>query len=230
MRRALWLLLLAPSACLVPGLEVGPEQSAVAGSTATSGAAGATSGGAGSAAEGGSEANGGSEPNGGASRPAAGGSAGNPAEPRCDALPIPPKSMWSVTASSSSLGNGTEQDPLHNPPEQAIDGTMGERWASGLPQEEGQWFHIDFGATAAISEVTLRLGTDIDDYPREFEISLSYRHTDFEAVALASGHGASVSESVIPLDKKSVGRYLMIRQTGNAPRWWSIAEIDVACH
>jgi len=221
MRRAPWLLLLlAPSSCVVPGLEVGPEQSNVAGSSPVSGNAGTPSGGAGAAAEGGSEPNGG----------ATGGSAGNPAEPRCDALPIPAKSMWRVKASSSSLGDGSEQDPLHNPPEQAIDGTMDERWASGLPQEEGQWFHIDFGATAAISEVTLQLGTDIDDYPRAFEISVSYRHTDFEAVAIASGHGASVSETVIPLEKKAVGRYMLIRQTGSAPRWWSIAEIDVACH
>jgi hypothetical protein len=218
--RALGLLLtaLAASACVVPGLEVG---------AGSGGGGGAQVGGAGSAGDGGSSAGGGAafEPSSGAA-----GTAGAQPVPRCEDLPIPPKSAWMVAASSSSLGNGSEADPLYNPPRHVIDGTIDERWASGLPQEAGQWFHIDFGATAAISEVTLQQGTDLDDYPRGYEISLSYRHTDFEAVASASGQGASVSETVIPLEKVSIGRYMLIRQTGNAPRWWSIAEVDVACH
>ncbi|MDF3068693.1 MAG: hypothetical protein K0R38_4294 [Polyangiaceae bacterium] len=60
--------------------------------------------------------------------------------------------------------------------------------------------------------------------------SLSHRHTDFDARACAQGTGAPVSEQVIPLGEKSVGRYLMIRQTGSSETWWSIAELDVACH
>jgi len=216
-QRMLGLLLpwLASTACVVPGLELGPAQG---------GAAGSAGGGGGAPTSAGTPASGGTKSD------QAGSNGRTPPEPRCEDLPIPPKSAWMVAASSSSLGDGTETDPLHNPPAHAIDGTTTERWASGQPQEDGQWFHIDFGASAAISEVTLQQGTDIDDYPRAYEISLSYQHTDFDAVASATGQGASVSETVIPLAKLSVGRYMLVRQTGTAPRWWSIAELDVACH
>jgi len=161
----------------------------------------------------------------------AGGGSGGAAEPRCEDFPIPPKSIWMVAASSSSLGTLAQADPLYNPPTNAIDDSLTDRWASGQAQAtEGQWFHIDFGTTVAVSEVTLEQGTNVDDYPRGYEISLSYRHTDFDAAASATGQGAAVSESVIPLDKRAIGRYMLIRQTGSAERWWSIAEVNVACH
>jgi len=210
--RAPWLLLplLGLSSCVVPGLELGPGQ----GGAATSGAAGGS----------------GTSPLGGASALAGGGS-GGAAEPRCEDFPIPPKSIWMVAASSSSLGTLSETDPLYNPPTNAIDDSLTDRWASGQAQEtDGQWFHVDFGTTVAISEVTLEQGTNLDDYPRGYEISLSYRHTDFDAAASATGQGAYVSETVIPLEKRAVGRYMLVRQTGAAERWWSIAEINVACH
>ena len=138
-------------------------------------------------------------------------------------------SRWSVTASSSSLGKGVETDPLYNPPSHVADGALDERWASGQPQEDGQWFHVDFGVEVALSHVILQQGRDLDDFPRGYEISVSHRHTDFDAVARASGHGASVSEKVIPLDRPALGRYLLIKQTGSAKSWWSIAEISVEC-
>jgi hypothetical protein len=124
-----------------------------------------------------------------------------------------------------------EGDPLYNPPAHVTDGSLDERWASGTPQEaDGQWFHVDFGRDVAVSEVTLQQGQSLRDFPRGFAISLSHRHTDFDARACAQGTGAPVSEQVIPLGEKAVGRYLMIRQTGSSETWWSIAELDVACH
>jgi hypothetical protein len=234
-RQSPWLLLalLGPSSCLVPGLEIGPEPSA-AGSSSTAGH-GFTSGGthALSNAAGGSllqiagAGGGGSESSAGAEL---GGGAGRDAVVRCDEHPVPPKELWSVTASSSSLGSGIETDPLFNPPSHVADGALDERWASGQPQEEGQWFHVDFGVDVAISHVILQQGRDIDDFPRGYEISVSERHTDFDAIARASGHGASVSETVIPLEIPVVGRYMLIKQTGSAKAWWSIAEISVECH
>jgi hypothetical protein len=201
--------LLGLCSCVVPGLELGPAEGG-------SGGGGAAF--AGDSAIGGAVAQ--------------AGSGGAPAEIRCEDFPITPKSLWMVAASSSSLGNGTEMDPLYNPPSHAVDGNMNDRWASGQAQdgEAGQWFHIDFGATVALSEVTLEQGTSLDDFPRGYQISLSYRHTDFDAVASATGVGASVSETVIPLEQRAIGRYMLIRQTGAAERWWSIAEINVACH
>jgi hypothetical protein len=151
---------------------------------------------------------------------------------RCGDRPIPPKTQWVVAASSSSLGNGLESDPLYNPPAHVADGQVSERWASGMPQApEGQWLHIDFGQEIAASELTLRQGMDLNDFPRGYAISMSNRHTDFEAHACTMGVGASVSEAVIPFGEMALGRYLLIQQTGkDAQRWWAIAELDVACH
>jgi endo-1,3(4)-beta-glucanase len=210
-RSSCWLLLplLGLSSCVVPGLELGPAQGGSGGGPAIAGDGG-TGGGA----------------------TAQAGTAGAPLEIRCEDFPITPKLTWMVAASSTSLGNGTATDPLYNPPSHAVDGNMNDRWASGQAQDgdAGQWFHIDFGATVALSEVTLEQGMNLDDFPRGYEISLSYRHTDFDAVASAKGVGAAVSESVIPLEERAIGRYMLIRQTGAAERWWSIAEINVACH
>lgn len=233
MRRssARFLVALGTGGCVVPALEVGTEPGPageggtfpVAGQSGSGGDGGHLAGSsAGSAALGGDAANTGAS--------ILGGSGGGSRVARCEVAPIPPKSGWQVAAFTSSLGSGKEEDPLFNPPEHVIDEDMNERWASGQPQTDGQWFHVDFGATATISEVTLQQGPHLQDYPRGYEISVSYRHTDFEAVASARGEGASVSETVIPLERRVTGRYMMIRQTGQAPKWWSIAEISVACH
>lgn len=232
--------LLSLGGCLVPGLDKGSDDAAAGGGAGWSNgfaAAGTramsnapAAGGFGSSSGGGSEAGLASAGvGGGAGEAGSTGGAGDVLV-RCDAHPIPPKSTWSVTASSSSLGSGIESDPLYNPPEHVVDGELNERWASGQPQQDGQWFHVDFGVDVALSHVVLQQGTDIDDYPRGYAISVSERHTDFDAVARAKGHGASVSETVIPLEHAVVGRYMMIKQTGSAPSWWSIAEISVECH
>lgn len=243
-----WLLLLplgCLSACLVPGLEVGerPEQTGGAGGhggvmffsdggTTAAGVAGAagtfgTLGGEGGAATmGGAAGTSGAAGTGGEAP-----STGGRAAVHCDDRPIPPKSEWKVSASNSSKGSFKEEDPLFNPPQHAIDGSLTERWAIGKPQEPvDQWFHIDFGREVAVSELTMQQGVDLDDFPRGYSISVSNRHTDFEAHACTSGKGSAVSESVIPFGQMEVGRYLLIQQTGTGPRWWSIAELDVACH
>jgi len=227
--RALWLLpLLGPSACVVRGLEIGPERGGAAGALT----GGSTSGGSASGGDSSGAAGSSGNPASGNGPAQAGGSGGGAAlEVGCEDLPIPPKSLWTVIASTTSLGTMIPTDPLYNPPSNAIDGLMTDRWATGTAQAaDGQWFHIDFGTTVAISEVTLEQGTNLQDYPRGYEISLSYRHTDFDADASARGQGVSVSEIVIPLKKRAVGRYMLIRQTGTAERWWSIAELNVACH
>lgn len=219
-------LLFGTASCLVAGLEIGPGQDA-GGSAAVSGAFSGSPfvspGGSGGSNSGGTSGV-------GAGAGTAGEGGAGDVVVRCEDHPISDKSRWSVTASSSSLGNGVETDPLYNPPSHVADGALNERWASGQPQEDGQWFHVDFGVEVALSHVILQQGRDIDDFPRGYEISLSDRHTDFDAVARASGRGASVSEKVIPLDRPALGRYLLIKQTGSAKSWWSIAEISVECH
>lgn len=236
-----WVLLLplvSVSACLVPGLEVGESTAGTSGAAGHGGViffadGGATAaGGAGGA--GGAAGTFGSQSGAGGVSSGAGGDApetGGRGPLHCDDRPIPPKSEWKVSASNSSKGSLREEDPLFNPPEHAVDGSLSERWSIGLKQEAvDQWFHIDFGREVAVSELTLQQGVDLDDYPRGYAISMSNRHTDFDAQACIEGKGSPVSESVIPLGAMAVGRYLLIKQTGTGERWWSIAELDVACH
>lgn len=236
-----WLLLLplgCVSACLVPGLEVGERAGETGGAGGHGGVMFFPDGGAASASgaatagtfgslggEGGAAIVGGTGSIGG------GAGLGGRAALHCDDRPIPPKSEWKVSASNSSKGSLKEEDPLFNPPQHAIDGSLSERWAIGKPQEPvDQWFHIDFGREVAVSELTMQQGVDLDDFPRGYSISVSNRHTDFDAHACIEGKGSPVSESVIPFGTMEVGRYLLIQQTGTGPRWWSIAELDVACH
>jgi len=244
------LLLSCASGCLVPGLEVGERQDAAAGARSGGSGSDSAEGGGGAApfpvagkpavypgfgASAGAETGGTNAGDGGAlGKPeGAAGGGGSPEKPvvHCADFPITDKSLWTVTAFKSSLGNGDESDPLYNPAKHLADGSIKERWASGLPQRaEGQWIDIDFGQTVALSELTFEQGTDLQDYPRGYAISMSSRHTDFDQVPCTRGEGASVSETVVPLGELQVGRYLMIRQTGEGPHWWSIAELDVACH
>lgn len=248
-------LLSCATGCLVPGLEVGQRQDAAAGAEnagsggdgAARGGGGATPfpiggaapgyGGSGSAA--GTEMGGTKAGEGGTGGDVAGkphgatGAGGSQEKPvvHCADFPITDKSRWTVTPFHSSLGNGEESDPLYNPGKHLVDGSTKERWASGTPQQaEGQWIDIDFGRTVALSELTFEQGMDLQDYPRGYAISMSNKHTDFSQVPCTRGEGASVSETVVPLGELQVGRYLMIRQTGKALSWWSIAELDVACH
>ena len=233
MADARWCLLplLGLSSCLVPGLEVGPGQGGTGGAATSVAGTGGVVGGA-SAGDATSVAGGGASGQsvGGSGGSEMGGQAGGgTVEVRCEDFPIMPKSTWMVAASYSSL-TGAEGDPLYNPPSHAIDDDPTDRWASGTAQRDDLWFHVDFGAPVAVSEVTLEQGVNLDDYPRGYSISLSSRHTDFDAPSSATGQGAAASESVIPLDHRAVGRYMLIKQTGTATKWWSIAEINVACH
>ena len=131
--------------------------------------------------------------------------------PLCMMLPITPKATWIASASTYSIG------------------TLEERWASGAPQTNGQWLQIDFGETIAVSHVILEQGTSMEDFPRSYRLSLSEESEDFGALMLAAGEGVSETQTVIPLAHTSIGRYLLIRQTGDAPKWWSVAELLVAC-
>jgi hypothetical protein len=212
-RAPFWLLptlaLGALGGCLVPTLEVGSAADGGTGTTSATMTMGGATGASGS-----------------------GGQAGLPNDdrnPLCKMLPITPKSSWIASASTYSIGTGVESDPLFNPPAHVADGSLDERWASGAPQTNGQWLQIDFGETIAVSHVILEQGTSMEDFPRSYRLSLSDQSEDFGALMLAAGEGVSESQIVIPLAHTSIGRYLLIRQTGDAPKWWSVAELLVAC-
>jgi hypothetical protein len=135
-----------------------------------------------------------------------------------------------MTASHSSLGNSQESDPLYNPPSHANDGSISERWSTGKPQAGNEWLAIDFGVRVAIGQVTLQLGTSSTDHPRGYAIRVSDMPLDIAAPVLVSGAGQPSVDAAIVLVAPTIGRYLLISQTGAASSsWWSVAEVNVAC-
>ena len=140
------------------------------------------------------------------------------------------KSLWIPTASSSSPGNGTEADPLYNPPSHMLDGLTGERWSTGNPQGGAEWIQIDFGAIVNIEQITLQVfGNDVNDYPRSWAVRFTAAEDNkFASPILASGVGAS-GITTITLPTVATGQFLTIRQTGVADKWWTIAELLVTC-
>jgi hypothetical protein len=147
---------------------------------------------------------------------------------------LPPElapSGWTASASSSNLMN-EPGDLLYNPPENALDGNFSTRWSSGKPQAGDEWFQIDFGRAVRVSSVVLDMGEDADvqsylDYARAYSVSVSDSTEDLSAASLAEGQGAApITE--ISLQGGALGRYLLVRQTGQATNWWSMHELRAA--
>jgi hypothetical protein len=207
----------------------GPEPMAGTGGSAGSGGVGGTSGAGGS----GGKTSGGSGGKGGS-----GGSGGTPSTIKCSDHPLTLKSTWGEAASSSSLGNGMESDGLYNPPSHLTDGNINERWSTGKPQSGDEWFQIDFGAEVTLSQITMQLGSNPNDWPRGYAIRVSNLDAvsnvaAFSAPVLANGVGAMSTDVVVSLPDPVTGRYLLVRQTGvveaPAESWWTIAELLVGC-
>jgi hypothetical protein len=208
------------------GGEGGEPSSGTGGTAATGGKAGSSAGG--SAGAGGKAGSGGTGGSAGAS--GSGGSAGGATVVKCADHVLPAKSTWIATASSSSVGNGTEADGLYNPPVHMLDGSYTERWSSGHAQAGDEWIQIDLGAISSITELTLNPGNDAGDYPRMYAVRVSNKSEDFAAAVKASGTGMPGS-TFVQFKTPAVGRYITVRQTnadaGNP--WWTIAEVLVGC-
>jgi hypothetical protein len=141
----------------------------------------------------------------------------------CAKNPIPAKAGWTVTA-SHSRPNGL--DPVGN----IKDGVATNRWSSGKDQSGNEWLQVDFGASVKLSEFTLLLGANPDDYPRSYAARLSGSSQNTAAPVLVSGMGAAGSDTVLTFPAGSVGRYLLISQGGMATAlWWSVAEVQAEC-
>jgi len=199
-------------------------------STAAGGTAGTGAGAGGKAGAGGTSA-GSAGKAGSAGASGNGGSGGTAPVVACADHPLPLKTTWIATASSSSLGDGLETDGLYNPPEHMTDGKYNERWASGKTQSGDEWIEIDFGVVATFTDLTLNVNTDTGDYPRNYAVRVSNKAQDFAAAAKASGAGAP-GNTVLHFNTPLTGRYLNVRQTGVNTidtAWWTIAEVLVGC-
>ena len=206
----------------------GGEASSGTGGTAAMGGTAGAGGSAGTTATGGKAGAGGSGGSAGVS--GSGGSAGGTSVVMCADHPLPAKATWVATASSSSVGNGTEADGLYNPPAHMLDGNYNERWSSGHAQAGDEWIQIDLGAVSTITDLTLNPGNDAGDYPRMYAVRVSNKSEDFAAAIKSSGAGMP-GTTFVHFTTPAVGRYITVRQTdataGNP--WWTIAEVLVAC-
>jgi F5/8 type C domain/Pectate lyase superfamily protein len=123
--------------------------------------------------------------------------------------------LWNVTASDFS-----DHAPM------AIDGDPTTRWDSGGPEKSGQWYQIDMGESRPISEVKLDATASPNDYPRQYELSVSTDGQKWNSVA--TGAGSVIT--TITVDPPQDCRYLRITlPPGIEPmgNFWSIHELHV---
>jgi F5/8 type C domain len=211
----------------------GGDAPIVNGGSGGSGGTGTGGGGIGGASKGGSGGTGGKAGSGGAAGSAgSGGSGGSAPVAKCADHPIPLKTTWVATASTSSVGNGMESDGLYNPPIHLTDGLLNERWSSGQSQSGDEWIQIDFGVVVNITQLTLNVNQDTGDYPRAYAVRVSNTSQDFAVAVKSSGAGA-LGNTVITWPSLITGRYLTVRQTGvdvdPDTAWWTVAEVLVGC-
>ncbi|HWZ91262.1 MAG TPA: discoidin domain-containing protein, partial [Polyangiaceae bacterium] len=130
-------------------------------------------------------------------------------------------STWTVTASNSSPAD----IPAH-----AIDGDLTTRWSSGKDQAGDEWLQLDFSADVTVTKVTLKLGTNTNDYPRTYKTRLTDTPNNLAATAQVMGNGQSGVDTAMTFSAPTTGRYLLITQGGTATGlWWSVAEISAEC-
>ena len=188
------------------------------GGTGSAGGAGGSSGaagGGGSAGVTGAAGNAGAGGNagGGGSSAGSGGMGGLNA---CD------RTHWVATASSSS--SSTTTPSLNTPPSQAIDGNGATRWSNGATQVGGEWFRVDLGGSAHLTQVVLDTTNHATDFPAAYKLEMSGDGSAYTQVATGSG---SALTTITFSDH--VARYVRITQTGTSDSWWSIRELSISC-
>jgi hypothetical protein len=88
---------------------------------------------------------------------------------------------------------------------------------------------VDFGVEVTLKQVTLVLGSSMNDYPRSYETRFSDIAMN-TAGPLLSGAGMPSADTVMTFPAATTGRYLRIAQTGTTTsNYWSAAEIEVQC-
>jgi type 1 glutamine amidotransferase/HEAT repeat protein len=108
----------------------------------------------------------------------------------------------------------------------AYDGNLGTRWATGRPMQPGDWYVIDLGVEARIKGVTLNAAGSKRDYPRGYEVYVSFDGGNWRG-PIVTGKGTQPL-TVIRFPQPVLTRYLKIVQTGRAPGlFWSIHDLKV---
>ncbi|MBK6411476.1 MAG: discoidin domain-containing protein [Flavobacteriales bacterium] len=131
---------------------------------------------------------------------------------------IPPRSQWTVTASSNY-----PQWPISN----LTDGSITSRWTTGGKQMGGEWMIVDLGTTAPVSKVTMDAGGSYYDCPVAYSIQTSTDGTNWTTKATGKGNVNSRAPIVATFAATST-RYVRILQTGtNTGNWWTMMELTI---
>jgi hypothetical protein len=123
--------------------------------------------------------------------------------------------LWEATASDGA-----------NHAMMAIDGDPSTRWDTGTSQKPGQWFQVDMGESRVVSRVEMDATASANDYPRQYEFSVSNDGQQWETASTRPG--CAITE--IACDPPRTCRYLRITipegdtHTGG---FWSIHELRV---
>jgi len=108
----------------------------------------------------------------------------------------------------------------------ALDGNAGSRWSSGRPMKPGDWFAIDLGRECTVKAVTLDTRGSARDYPRGYEVSVSFDGRSWSKPVLVGKGGGPVTE--LKFAKPITTRHIRIVQTGSHDQWhWSIHLLKV---
>jgi hypothetical protein len=131
-----------------------------------------------------------------------------------------PTALLSTTGwIASASATGGSDVPSH-----AIDGSLGTRWSSGIPQVNGQWFQLDMLQQQTVTEIVMNSDGSSSDYARGYQLFVS---NSASAWGSPVASGVATSSPITVTFPPAAGRYLTIVQTGSATNWWSIAELSV---
>ncbi|MHC4750561.1 MAG: family 16 glycoside hydrolase [Planctomycetota bacterium] len=109
---------------------------------------------------------------------------------------------------------------------QVLDGNRGTRWDTGRPMKPGDWFVLDLGVESTIKGLTLDTTNSSNDYPRGYEIYVSFDGGSWGKPVVTGKSTQPITE--IKFGKALKTRFVKIVQTGSSDSWfWSIHELTV---
>jgi HEAT repeat protein len=108
----------------------------------------------------------------------------------------------------------------------ALDGNRSSRWSTDRAMKPGDWFVLDLGVESIISGLTLDTRNSRNDYPRGYEVYVSFDGGSWGKPVLTGKGTNPITE--IKFGKPVQTRFIKILQTGSSDSWnWSIHELKV---
>jgi len=114
----------------------------------------------------------------------------------------------------------------NNAANRALDGELSSRWDTGRPMKPGDWFVLDLGVESTIKGMTLDTRNSSNDYPRGYEVYVSFDGGSWGKPVITGKGTNPVTE--IKFSKPVRTRFIKILQTGSSDSWhWSIHELKL---